>query len=58
MRVLHKVNDEDLKCICGTDAALYLIFLRYAAKYYIVIMITSLLIVIPIYLSGDPIPPK
>jgi hypothetical protein len=54
VKVLKKVGDDDLRQICGTDAALYLIFLRYASKFFFVITACSLLIVIPIYLSGVP----
>lgn len=55
IKVLKKVEDDDLKVICGTDGALYLIFLRYAAKFFCAVTITSMLIVIPIYLSGSPL---
>lgn len=50
--MLKKVDDESLKAICGTDGALYLIFLRYASKFFCVTTVLSMLIVIPIYLTG------
>ena len=54
MKLLKKVSDNDLKAICGTDAALYLVFLRYSAKFFMCVTIASILIVIPVYLSGEP----
>ena len=56
IKVLKNVEDDDLRTICGTDGALYLIFLRYAAMFFCAVTVTSLAIVIPLYLSGDPLP--
>lgn len=55
LKVLKRTNDDDLKAICGTDTALYLIFLRFAAIFFCAVTVISLLIIIPIYLSGVPL---
>ena len=57
VKVLARINDTDLKAICGTDAALYLVFIRYCFKFLGLICILNLLIVIPIYLTGSPVLP-
>ena len=49
------MTDEDLKTISGTDAALYIIFLRYAAKFFGAITLVNIIIIIPIYCSGKPL---
>lgn len=56
IKVLKKISDDDLKIITGTDAALYIIFLRLAATFYFIMMIFSLVVLIPLYASGDPLP--
>jgi hypothetical protein len=53
--ILAKINDDDLQVICGTDAALYLIFIRFSAVFFGVISLFNLLTVIPLYLTGDPL---
>ena len=52
--ILRKINDEDLKVICGTDAALYLVFQRFSAKFFAVISIINFLLFVPIYVTGNP----
>jgi Late exocytosis, associated with Golgi transport len=39
--------------MCGTDGALYLIFMRFGAKFFSIVTMMNLLIVIPIYAFGD-----
>ena len=56
--ILRGINDEDLKVICGTDGALYIIFVRYAAVLFFVMSIFNLLLFVPIYASGTPLTPK
>jgi len=47
------VDDEDLKVICGTDSALYLVFLRLCALFFGIVTTLNGLILIPLYLTGD-----
>jgi len=54
LRILKSFNDEDLKVICGTDGALYLIFQRYAALFFFALTLLNLLVFIPVYGSGSP----
>ena len=51
--LLSKINDDEAKVICGTDGALYLVFNRYASKFFAVISVLNLLVFVPIYLSGN-----
>jgi hypothetical protein len=57
-KVLRNMTDEDLKIITGTDAALYIVFNRYAAVFFAALSIINVVIFIPIYVSGDPDDPK
>ena len=50
--LLRGVTDDQLRIICGTDGALYLIFIRYASKFFAVITLVNTLIFLPFYLSG------
>ncbi len=43
---------------CGTDAALFVIFNRYAAIFFACAGLLSAIILIPIYATGDPFPPE
>jgi hypothetical protein len=54
LKLLQKIDDNKLKRICGTDAALYLIFLRYSSIYFSVISCINI-IFIWIYVTGKPI---
>ena len=49
--LLRGVDDEKLRIICGTDAALYLIFIRYASKFFAVITLFNTVIIMPFYLT-------
>jgi len=51
--LLRDIDDEDLKIICGTDCALFLVFERYAAYFFSILTIINLFIFIPIYLTGN-----
>lgn len=39
----------------GTDYTLYLVFLRYAAIVCLLLTVLNVVLLIPIYVSGDPI---
>lgn len=40
--------------ICGTDVALYIVFQRIAAKFFLVLTIINFAVFIPIYITGYP----
>jgi hypothetical protein len=48
------MSDEDVRLIAGTDAALYIIFNRYAAIFFLFITMFNFLVFLPIYITGDP----
>lgn len=54
IQVLIEINDEELKAIAGTDAALYIIFNRYAAIFFFFITIFNFIVFLPIYVTGHP----
>ena len=56
-RLLRQIGDEELKHICGTDGALYIIFIRYAATFFSALALFNLVLFIPIYSSGSPSDP-
>ena len=51
---LWHVQDEDLKDICGVDYALYLIFLRYTSQLLLLITVFNMVIMVPLYVTGEP----
>lgn len=53
IKLLRRIDDHKLQKICGTDIALYVIWLRYAAVFFGVISVINILI-IAVYLSGTP----
>ena len=55
--MLGKFNDYDLKKICGSDAALYLVFLRYSANYFTLLSVLDILLIF-FYINGDPVDDK
>jgi hypothetical protein len=55
MKVLRHITDEELKLVAGTDAALYIIFIRYAAIFFLYITLINSIIFLPIYVTGSPI---
>ena len=58
LRVLRAISDEDLKLLSGADAALYVIFNRYAAIFFACMTVFNAAVLIPIYATGDPIEHK
>jgi Late exocytosis, associated with Golgi transport len=50
--LLRDLGDEELRSICGTDAALYLVFERFAAYFFAIVTGINLLVFIPLYLTG------
>lgn len=53
LKLLNKIDDSKLQRICGTDAALYLVFLRYSAIFFGWISFINL-IFIWIFITGKP----
>ena len=45
-----------MQAICGTDYALYLIFLRSSAYLLLVITVFNAVVIVPLYVTGDPMP--
>ena len=39
--------------LCGTDGALYLLYLKYASQYCIIVSFFNVAILIPIFMTGD-----
>ena len=50
---MQKIDDYQLVKLCGTDAALYLVFLRYSSLFFAFISIINT-IFLGIYVSGNP----
>ena len=55
-RALWYISDDALLKICGTDYALYLIFLRMTSWLLFFITLFNGIIMVPIYLTGEPMP--
>lgn len=53
LKILFKISDSKLVELCGTDAALYLIFLRYSSNFFGMISIINIGFLF-LYISGDP----
>lgn len=53
--ILKTIKDQDLKLICGTDAALYIVFQRLAAKFFAILTIVNFAVFVPIYITGSPL---
>lgn len=51
---MKQVDDENLQKICGTDAAMYLIYLKYCSYFFGSIAILNV-IFIGIFLTGEPL---
>ena len=51
--LLSKITDQEMKVICGTDGALYVVFNRFAAKFFALISVLNFLVIIPIYFAGS-----
>jgi hypothetical protein len=52
--VLRQMKDHDLKEICGTDVALYIVFLRLSAKFFAWLTVFNCAVLIPLYVTGYP----
>jgi hypothetical protein len=48
------MKDHDLKEICGTDVALYIVFLRLSAKFFAWVTVFNCAVLIPLYILGYP----
>lgn len=54
-KVLWSIDDKKMLRIVGADYALYLVYLRYAGNLCVAITLFNLCVMIPIYVSGDPL---
>ena len=52
--ILKGITDEDLKLICGTDGALYIVFVRYCAFFFAFISVFNIVLFVPVYATGHP----
>ena len=52
-KLITSIDDQKLQKICGTDTALYLIWLRYATVFFGVISLMNIVLVI-VYYNGEP----
>lgn len=57
IHVLRQMKDNDLKEICGTDVALYIVFLRLSAKFFAWLTVFNCAVLIPLYILGYPATP-
>lgn len=55
LKVLSKIDDEKLIKVCGTDVALYLVYLRYSSQFFGIISMMNVFFII-LYLTGSPLP--
>jgi hypothetical protein len=53
--LLLKFDDRKVKALCGTDAALYLVFLRQSSVFFTTIATINIFFIIIFYL-GEPTP--
>ena len=53
IRLIRRIDDAKLQKLCGTDIALYIVFLRYTSHFF---MFVSLINVVSVclYVTGDP----
>jgi hypothetical protein len=54
IRLLWRVNDDQMQKMNGTDYTLYLVYLRYAAYFCFIITLINMGVMIPMYVSGEP----
>jgi hypothetical protein len=54
IRVLKAISDDEMKQICGTDAALFIIFVRYASYFFAISAVIGFVVLVPMYATGDP----
>ena len=55
LRLLHKFDDDLLQKVCGSDAALYLVFLRDSALFFGIIAVLNIAFIF-IFATGEPMP--
>ena len=55
IKLISRIDDSQLQKICGTDTALYLVFLRYSAIFFGCISCVNLAF-IWIFITGKPLP--
>jgi len=53
-KALWHLDDNQLQAICGTDYTLYLIYLRMTAILLFGITIFNAVVMVPLYVTGDP----
>ena len=53
-KLINKIDDNKLQKICGTDVALYLIWLRYASNFFGIITIMNFGVIV-LYVTGTPL---
>lgn len=51
--MLRRIDDQKLQTLCGTDVALYILFLRFASKFFLVVSCMNMFTTV-LYLTGDP----
>ena len=54
IKLINQIDDAKLLKICGTDGALYLVFLRYSAKFFGYISLINILLM-AFYATGSPL---
>ena len=53
IRLLKRIDDSKVQKLCGTDIALYIVFLRYSSYFFWIVSIINLFS-ISLYLTGEP----
>lgn len=56
IRLIRRIDDAKLQKLCGTDIALYIVFLRFSSKFFLVVSLINV-ISVSLFVTGDP-PPK
>lgn len=55
VRLIRRIDDTILQKLCGTDIALYIVFLRYSSHFFLLISLINMVSIILFY-TGDPKP--
>lgn len=53
IRLLRRIDDNKLQKLCGTDIALYIIFLRYSSRFFLAVSFLNIF-ALCLYLTGEP----
>ena len=53
---MWNLGDDQVQQICGSDYALYLVFLRMTSYLLLAICIFNACIMVPLFMTGDPMP--